>query len=322
MATPEEEFKRKIQAWRSSLTTKGLKVNVGKTKVMRSGGTSAVISESGVWPCGVCIKGVASNSILCTSCKKWVLGRCSGVTGSLEEVSPTFVCLNCCNTVPQGDPDRQESIFIDGDEYGAVEQFCYLGDTLDANGGVESAVTARIRSGWKKFRELAPFLTSKASPPKMKGTVYAACVRTSMTYGSETWALKAVQQEKLERAEARMLRWMLGVTLHDRKSTDELRRTLGIEGISAITTRNRLRWYGHVQRKEEHEWIRRITDFKVDGRRPPGRPQKSWQELVSADLRSLRLRPSDAEDREGWRRAIRGATSDLGPPRRRTQNRK
>ena len=60
------------------------------------------------------------------------------------------------------------------------------GRHLDADCGVDLAATARIRKGWMKFRELFPFLTSRAPPLKMKGRVYVSCVRISMTYGSET----------------------------------------------------------------------------------------------------------------------------------------
>ena len=51
---------------------------------------------------------------------------------------------------------------------------------------MDLAVTARIRNGWMKFRELLPFLTSRGPPLEMKGRVYASCVRSSMIYGSET----------------------------------------------------------------------------------------------------------------------------------------
>ena len=37
-----------------------------------------------------------------------------------------------------------------------VDKFCYLGDMLDADGGCDSAVTARVRSAWKKFHEYLP----------------------------------------------------------------------------------------------------------------------------------------------------------------------
>ena len=57
-------------------------------------------------------------------------------------------------------------------KYKFVKSFCYLGDTLDGDGGADLAATARIRNGWMKFRELLPFLTSRAPPPlEMKGRV-------------------------------------------------------------------------------------------------------------------------------------------------------
>ena len=34
------------------------------------------------WPCGVCNKGVGSNSLQCTRCQKWVHKKCSGIKGS------------------------------------------------------------------------------------------------------------------------------------------------------------------------------------------------------------------------------------------------
>ena len=35
-----------------------------------------------------------------------------------------------------------------------MESFCYLGDTLDGDGGIDLAATARIRNRWMKYREL------------------------------------------------------------------------------------------------------------------------------------------------------------------------
>ena len=34
------------------------------------------------------------------------------------------------------------------DEVETVKGFCYLGDRLNASGGCETAVTARVRIGW------------------------------------------------------------------------------------------------------------------------------------------------------------------------------
>ena len=92
-------------------------------------------------------------------------------------------------------------------------------------------------------------MTSKKVALRLKGKVYGACVRSSMIYGSETWAVNAELDAKLERAEMRMVRWMYGVSLRE-KTNAELRESMGIEKISDVMRRSRLRWMGHVLRKE------------------------------------------------------------------------
>ena len=40
------------------------------------------------------------------------------------------------------------------------------------------------------------------------------------------------EEERLERTEMRMLRWILGLTLRDRKKNDDIRRILGVACIT------------------------------------------------------------------------------------------
>jgi hypothetical protein len=72
IATCMEELKDKMLRWKATMEAKGLKVNIGKTKVMMSCDGPGEVSESGRWPCGVCRTGVGSNSVECTHCAKWV----------------------------------------------------------------------------------------------------------------------------------------------------------------------------------------------------------------------------------------------------------
>ena len=51
------------------------------------------------WPCGVCNKGVGSNSLQCTRCQKWVHKKCSGIKGSMSKVAKSFICSGCLNPV-------------------------------------------------------------------------------------------------------------------------------------------------------------------------------------------------------------------------------
>ena len=57
-----------------------------------------------------------------------------------------------------------------------VGQFCYLGDIFNGKDGSSMASTSRVRSDWKKFRELSGMLTNKKIALRLKGRVYVACV--------------------------------------------------------------------------------------------------------------------------------------------------
>ena len=69
-----------------------------------------------------------------------------------------------------------------------------------------------------------------------------------MTYGSETWPMKMEDVHRLERAERAIIRWMCGVTLKNRTRSDELLERLGVESITDMIRRGRLRWFGHLER--------------------------------------------------------------------------
>jgi len=47
-------------------------------------------------------------------------------------------------------------------------------------------------------------------------------------HGSETWPMKVEQELKMNGTEMSMIRWMCGVTLNERKKSEELERTLRI----------------------------------------------------------------------------------------------
>ena len=79
----------------------------------------------------------------------------------LSRVANRFRCRRCDGTIQEA--ALGEDLMVEGETYGCVTSFCYLGDTLDGN-GADIAVTARIKNGWMKFRGRFPFLTSRAPP--------------------------------------------------------------------------------------------------------------------------------------------------------------
>ena len=178
---------------------------------------------------------------------------------------------------------------VDGETYECVKSFCYLGDTLDRDGGADLAATARIRNRWMKFRELFPFLTSRAPPLEMKGRVHASCVQSSMTYRSETRPLLGDVGLKFESAEMQMIRWMCGISLKDRRTNEELRRLVGVEPITTFIRGGRLRWYGHVMRKGDGDCVKKCMEYRVEGRRPVGRQRKTWLHSVETDMAKVEI---------------------------------
>ena len=75
---------------------------------------------------------------------------------------------------------------------------------------------------------MLPLLTGRTFTLRTKGRLYQACVRSVMLYGSETWPVKEEDVVRLERNDMRMIRWMCGVSLSDKHSSQSLRARLGL----------------------------------------------------------------------------------------------
>ena len=163
-----------------------------------------------------------------------------------------------------------------------------------------------MRCAWGKFNELMPILTMRGTSLKVKGKIYKACVQSVMMYGSETWAMKVEDTQKWKRTEASMVRRMCGVSLKKHLSNEGQRERLGIDCVSDLVRCSRLRWFGHVVRKDAQQWVRKCMGFKVDGSAGRVRRRKSWLECVNDDMKKFGLKKEMAHDRTVWRPAIHG----------------
>ena len=159
-----------------------------------------------------------------------------------------------------------------------------MGSVIHAQGGNEEDITARIAAAWKKWKELSGVLCDRRMPVAVKGKVYRTMVRPVLMYGSETWTMTRREEERLQRTEMRMLRWILGLTLRYKKRNDDIRRILGIACITDKVREARLRWFGHVQRREEEDCVRRILEANVHGQQSRGRQRKRWIDVVKYNI--------------------------------------
>jgi len=112
---------------------------------MISGERQKLVQKAARWPCGVCGRGVGSNSMQCTSCQKWVHKKCSGIK------MKSFICRGCSNPVIS---TGHTSVDIGASaNLEVVDKFCYLGDMLSVDRDADAAVETRIRIRWNKFRQ-------------------------------------------------------------------------------------------------------------------------------------------------------------------------
>ncbi|CAO2837605.1 unnamed protein product [Amaranthus hypochondriacus] len=99
----------------------------------------------------------------------------------------------------------------------------------------------------------------------------------------------------------------------DRIRNQEFREKLGVAPLSAKMWENRLRWFGHVQRKTHDAPGRRIDCIIVEDKRSRGRPRRTWEEHIKSDLHELHLTKDLTRDRGSWWRLIHVLDSSILP---------
>ena len=112
------------------------------------------------------------------------------------------------------------------------------------------------------------------------------------------------QERKMEVAEMKILRFSLGKTRLDRIESAVIRGKVKVGELVGKIRESRLRWFGHVERREDSYVGRRVQTLQT-GRRRRGRPKRRWKDCISEDLRAAGVQPEDAQDRAKWRGEIR-----------------
>ena len=55
---------------------------------------------------------------------------------------------------------------------------------------------------------------------------------------------------------------------------------LGVAPIGDVLRRYRLRWHGHVERRDDADYVKACTRLVVEGKTSVDRPRKTWQNTV------------------------------------------
>ena len=85
---------------------------------------------------------------------------------------------------------------------------------------------------------------------------------------------------------------MCGVTKLYKIRNERIRRTTKVGEITKKAQERRLKWFGHVIRREEHYVGSRMMVMKVQGIRKRGRPKRRWLDKVKDDIKEKGLSAS------------------------------
>ena len=185
-----------------------------------------------------------------------------------------------------------------------VKEFKYLGSTVQESGGCEREVKKTVQAGWNGWRRVSGVICDNRLPARVKGKVYSSVVRPAMVYGLETVAVTKKQVEEMEVAKMKMLRFTMGVTGKDKIRNKHIRSTAKVERLGIKMREGRLRWYGHVMRRDQEYVGRKMMEMELPGKRRRGRPKRRFLDVVKEDMKEVGVKEMDIEDRKMWRMMI------------------
>ncbi|XP_070023320.1 uncharacterized protein [Nicotiana sylvestris] len=99
---------------------------------------------------------------------------------------------------------------------------------------------------------------------------------------------------------------MYGCTKRDRIKNEAIRDRMGVASVEDKMRELRLRWFGHVRRRNIEAPGRRCERLAMESlRRGRGRPNKYWGEVIRQDMALLQLTKDMTLDRSVWRSRIK-----------------
>jgi len=121
------------------------------------------------------------------------------------------------------------------------------------------------------FRKNSDFLGTKLR-------IHNITAKAALKLGSEAWILKKREEQRLEAAQMKFLRHLLGITKLDKEKNQCIREKKGTQNIVKEIKQYHKKWLQHVQRMDRNRLRRQALKYRPEGRRNIGRQKKRWRE--------------------------------------------
>ena len=175
----------------------------------------------------------------------------------------------------------------------SVKEFKYLGSTVQESGGCKRKIKKRVQAGWNRWRRVSGVICDRRLSATVKGKAYSSVVKQAMMYGLETMAVTKKHVQEMEVAEMKMLRFAMGVTRKDKIRNEHIGSTVKVERLGMKMREGRLRWYGHVMRRDQEYVGRKMMEMELPEKRRRGRPKRRFLDVVKEDMGEVGAKETD-----------------------------
>ena len=208
----------------------------------------------------------------------------------INEKKTEFISIN------QNAPEIKSA---NGKHLKKVDDFKYLGSWISSS---EKDMATRIGMAWTAANKMEVIWKSRLNR-SLKIQFFKSTVESVLLYGSECWTLTKSMENRLDGTYTKLLRKALNVSWRDRMRNTELYGQL--PSITDVIRTRRLRFIGHVWRREEETLHKLLLWDPSHGRRSRGRPKKTFVDQICEDSDVPReYLARFMKDREEWRRIV------------------
>jgi hypothetical protein len=110
--------------------------------------------------------------------------------------------------------------------------------------------------------------------------IHNITAKAALKFGSEAWVLKKRDEQRLEAAQVKFLRHLLGITKLDKERNQSVREKLGVQNIVLEIKQYQREWLQHVGRMDTDRIPKQALKYRPKGKRSIGRPRKRWKDQL------------------------------------------
>jgi len=122
------------------------------------------------------------------------------------------------------------------------------------------------------------FANQMNKEPKL--SIHNITAKATLKFGSEAWVLKKREEQRLEAAQMKFLRYLFGITKLDKEKNQCIRQKTGAQNMVKEIKQYQKKWLQHVHRMGTKRLPKQALQYKTKGRRNIGRPRKRWRDQL------------------------------------------